>query len=282
MYSEIFFLPVTLHKHPPHTRCRYKCSSPVLQAVTTPGFGYHCQVQGCVACGSDSTKFRSKESVAAYDYVQFTGQQPHDGAPTPLTVIPAHERLEAAAFRQRIEECRSSGREFVLLDVRPKVQFQVMSLPGAVNVPYDQFGHRFDEVLALCSAQNSGSNDNMVCRDEIGSSTGLGNGSRDLEGQTDAGAATANKSETVPAAAGADVAGHTGSGANFAASECNGAGKPTQAGESRSILVLCRRGNHSQLAVQQLRQAGFTHAIDLIGGLNSWASAVDEAMPYLG
>lgn len=48
------------------------------------------------------------------------------------------------------------------------------------------------------------------------------------------------------------------------------------------IFVVCRRGNHSQLAVQRLRAAGYSEAIDLIGGMAAWGTSVDEAMPNLG
>ena len=47
------------------------------------------------------------------------------------------------------------------------------------------------------------------------------------------------------------------------------------------MLVLCRRGNASQLAVKELRAAGLARVLDLAGGLEAWAREVDPSMPVL-
>jgi adenylyltransferase/sulfurtransferase len=46
------------------------------------------------------------------------------------------------------------------------------------------------------------------------------------------------------------------------------------------VLVICRRGNDSQLAVSLLRRR-FPHvaARDVIGGLHAWARLVDPSFP---
>ena len=51
--------------------------------------------------------------------------------------------------------------------------------------------------------------------------------------------------------------------------------------QPRPVYVVCRRGNHSQLAVQELRAAGLLEAYDLIGGMEAWAEEVDPSMPVL-
>lgn len=56
-------------------------------------------------------------------------------------------------------------------------------------------------------------------------------------------------------------------------------GRLGQLHKDRPLYVLCRRGNHSQLAVQRLREAGFQQAVDLVGGLEQWKEEVDDSFP---
>jgi len=52
--------------------------------------------------------------------------------------------------------------------------------------------------------------------------------------------------------------------------------------KTREIVVVCRRGNDSQLAVQSLKTkfAGRNIQIrDIVGGLHSWARTVDPTFP---
>ncbi|ORZ33051.1 hypothetical protein BCR44DRAFT_54365 [Catenaria anguillulae PL171] len=48
---------------------------------------------------------------------------------------------------------------------------------------------------------------------------------------------------------------------------------------SRPLLVLCRRGNHSQLAVRDLKQQHGIECVDVIGGLEEWHWKVDPTFP---
>ena len=48
---------------------------------------------------------------------------------------------------------------------------------------------------------------------------------------------------------------------------------------SAKLYVICRRGNDSQRAVQNLHKLGFTSARDIVGGLESWAHDVDSNFP---
>ncbi len=41
----------------------------------------------------------------------------------------------------------------------------------------------------------------------------------------------------------------------------------------KPVIVVCRSGNQSQLAVRQLRQAGFDEVYNLAGGMVGWQSA---------
>ena len=45
------------------------------------------------------------------------------------------------------------------------------------------------------------------------------------------------------------------------------------------LVVVCRRGNNSQFAVQWLRTHAGIDAVDVIGGLRAWSADVDPAFP---
>ena len=48
--------------------------------------------------------------------------------------------------------------------------------------------------------------------------------------------------------------------------------------ECKSVYVLCRRGNDSQVAVSLLEKQGI-HAKDIIGGLSQWTKEIDPEFP---
>eukprot|EP00250_Pteridium_aquilinum_P035053 c8531_g1_i1 orf=92-1465(+) len=51
------------------------------------------------------------------------------------------------------------------------------------------------------------------------------------------------------------------------------------ASQNSRVIVVCRRGNDSQLAVKLLRDNGNPDVVDIIGGLQSWAEDVDPLFP---
>jgi adenylyltransferase/sulfurtransferase len=51
------------------------------------------------------------------------------------------------------------------------------------------------------------------------------------------------------------------------------------ASQKAQIIVICRRGNDSQLAVELLRENGYLDSVDITGGLESWARDVDPEFP---
>lgn len=52
-------------------------------------------------------------------------------------------------------------------------------------------------------------------------------------------------------------------------------------GDHTPVVVMCRRGNDSQLAAARMRAAGVKNVVDLVGGLHAWADSVDPNMPKL-
>lgn len=49
--------------------------------------------------------------------------------------------------------------------------------------------------------------------------------------------------------------------------------------DDKQCIVVCRRGNDSQLAVQKLRASGIVQSYDIIGGLLKIAQTIDKDMP---
>lgn len=161
---------------------------------------------------------------------------------------------QLSPLQERLEQ-QQAGSSCVLLDVRPATQFKVVHLPGAVNIPYDQFDRRFDEVLQLCGGPQASS-----------SSSG-------------------SAAAAAAAAAGSEHSGG-GSGGGSGEASSSRSEQPEQRHDhmeqqSKPVYVLCRRGNHSQLAVQRLRAAGITCAMDMVGGMNQWSDQVDPRVPLL-
>lgn len=204
------------------------------------------RVPGCTACGEQPQITR--DNLSSYDYATFTGGQvANDGPPVPLQVLPAEQRITPQQLQQLLAgpaAAAANGADDtapqqqphhqlpVLLDVRPAEQFAIMSLPGAINMPYLQFDKHLDTALQFCGVQ---------------------------QGQV--------QSQSSAAADGAAAA---------AVDSVD-----TAAADGRQVVVMCRRGNHSQLAVQRLRQAGAAGVVDVVGGYEAWASQVDQSMPLL-
>jgi adenylyltransferase/sulfurtransferase len=205
------------------------------------------------------------EDIARIDYAAFTGQAAHDAAPPPLRVLPPERRLAPAEFCARLTGAGllagggaaagggpAAGEEAgpLLVDVRPAQQFGTMALPGAVNAPFDspeRFAkQQLPRLLELAGAAPASAADG-----------GSGGGNAASSSGNDA---------------------HSGSGSGGAPGMAAAAAAARQ---RRPVYVICRRGNHSQLAVEALRAAGLEEVYDLIGGIQAWAEELDPAMPVL-
>ena len=51
--------------------------------------------------------------------------------------------------------------------------------------------------------------------------------------------------------------------------------------EGAKVVVMCRKGNDSQVAAERLRQLGVDNVVDVVGGIHAWADAIDSSMPKL-
>ena len=160
----------------------------------------------CAACGPEATITR--DTIAAYDYEAKCGGPMHDrGEGACLKVLGKDRRVSCSRLSERMEEAvgRGGDRDFVLLDVRPRPEFDFAHLPGSVTLPME-----------------------------------------DLE---------------------------------EAASGGEGAGLGAYVDNGKDVLVVCRRGNDSQVAVRRLEEAGVANAFDVEGGLQSWSKTVDPTFP---
>lgn len=45
------------------------------------------------------------------------------------------------------------------------------------------------------------------------------------------------------------------------------------------VFVICRLGNDSQIAVRMMQKGGIDEPRDIIGGLLSWSTKVDDSFP---
>jgi len=72
------------------------------------------------------------ESLASgsLDYVAFCGEV------APIRLLSPGERIQAREYA-RLKE--AGKKEHVLVDVREKVQFDICSIPGSINVPFSSF-----------------------------------------------------------------------------------------------------------------------------------------------
>uniref|UniRef100_A0A7S3QLN7 Adenylyltransferase and sulfurtransferase MOCS3 n=1 Tax=Dunaliella tertiolecta TaxID=3047 RepID=A0A7S3QLN7_DUNTE len=101
----------------------------------------------CVACGSCPAITR--DNLAAYDYVAFTGQAPTDAAPS-ISVLPPSLRVTPQQLQALISSAAASGRAPpAVLDVRPASQFCLMHLPHATHIPFEQLDAKVEEVKQL-------------------------------------------------------------------------------------------------------------------------------------
>lgn len=220
--------------------------------------------ESCVACGS--TPAITRDNLAAYDYVSFTGQAPTDGPPPPLRIIPAEERITPKQLMKHMQasmqasgpgdgsgagsgdkDSKAHGAGGVMvLDVRPQTQFALLQHPATVlHVPFEQLEQRVDEIRAVAAQAAQGTGSPQAANGKDRASNG-----------TDS---TDN----------ADIGSHKAAGC------ADGAAAPGV------LYVMCRRGNNSQRAVAKLRQLGITNVVDVVGGIEQWARDVAPDAPIV-
>lgn len=146
----------------------------------------------CAVCANPST------APAVQDYAAWCGTGPTNKC-CGLSVLPKELRISCQDLRDRL---LSEQPSCLLLDVRPKCQFEMCHLPRSINIPFEQLDNELDSLEKKLT-------------------------------------------------------------------------------ENAEVVVICRRGNDSQLAVEKLRQA-WNQAVkvcDVRGGLEAWSRTVDPDFP---
>lgn len=81
---------------------------------------------GCFACSSTASLTLESLSSGILDYAQFCG------VTNPVSILKPEERVSASEY----STVKQQGKKHVLVDVREKVQFDICSIEGSVNVPF--------------------------------------------------------------------------------------------------------------------------------------------------
>jgi adenylyltransferase/sulfurtransferase len=82
----------------------------------------------CFACSAEGGLTLESLSSGSLDYVLFCGFT------TPVKILEPEERIEAREYERIVKEGKK--RDHLLVDVREKVQFDICSIEGSVNVPF--------------------------------------------------------------------------------------------------------------------------------------------------
>ncbi|PMD39531.1 molybdenum cofactor synthesis protein-like protein [Hyaloscypha variabilis F] len=82
----------------------------------------------CFACSAEGGLTLESLSSGSLDYVLFCG------VTAPVKILRPEERIEASEYEKIMEERK--GKEHLLVDVREKVQFDICSIKGSINVPF--------------------------------------------------------------------------------------------------------------------------------------------------
>jgi adenylyltransferase/sulfurtransferase len=106
---------------------------------------------------------------------------PTDSNKVASTLSP-DQRITTTEFKQVMDKHGKPGKDYLLLDVRDDVQYNIASLPGAINVPLKKLPGRFEELKQTISDLGGNENDfpvYVMCRRGIASV----NATKQLTGQ---------------------------------------------------------------------------------------------------
>lgn len=112
----------------------------------------------CFACSEAAGLTLESLSSGSLDYVLFCGVN------SPVSILKPEERVSAREYSKRSK----GARKHVLVDVREKVQFDICSLEGSVNVPFsslqgnraldgkllEEWGEKDTDVFVVCRLGN--------------------------------------------------------------------------------------------------------------------------------
>lgn len=85
---------------------------------------------GCFACSAEAGLTLESLRSGSLDYVLFCS------VPAPVEILKPEERIQARELKRAIDNENGKGKKHLLVDVREKVQFDICSIDGSVNVPF--------------------------------------------------------------------------------------------------------------------------------------------------
>jgi adenylyltransferase/sulfurtransferase len=124
------------------------------------------KVPTCALCGENPT-ITKLERVGA----------PVCAAPTDhnkvASVLSSQNRITAKEFKDVMEKQGEPGKNYLLVDVREEVQYNIASLPGAINMPLKKLPKQWDELKNMITEINGGDHTDfpvyVMCRRGIAS-----------------------------------------------------------------------------------------------------------------
>ncbi|KAA8523641.1 hypothetical protein F0562_010064 [Nyssa sinensis] len=105
-----------------------------IRIVKIRGRSLHCEV-----CG-ESAAF-NRQLFQDFDYEKFT-QSPLSTAPLKLNLLAADARISSKEYKERVV----NGEAHVLVDVRPALHFNIVSLPNSMNIPLSSLEGSLPEI----------------------------------------------------------------------------------------------------------------------------------------
>ncbi|CAK7915291.1 adenylyltransferase and sulfurtransferase Uba4p [[Candida] anglica] len=90
----------------------------------------------CAVCGENPSITQDLITRNAIDYVEFCGK-------VNANVLTPEQRITVHEYKQSLDGANNSS---ILLDVRPKEQFSIISLPAAINIPWDPTLAKLDDI----------------------------------------------------------------------------------------------------------------------------------------
>ena len=105
------------------------------------------QRKDCALCSSNPSVTRESLQSGSMDYEIFCGLR------APVSILPDHRRISAQAFNDEVKSCSqplisdsqqsprhfSSGKSYVLVDVRERQDYEMCHIADSLNVPFSLF-----------------------------------------------------------------------------------------------------------------------------------------------
>eukprot|EP00899_Mesostigma_viride_P010773 jgi/Mesvir1/19698/Mv09963-RA.1 len=172
---------------------------------------------------------------------------------------------------QAMPHGRAGEARCMILDVRPAHEFAIASLAQSWNVPFASFQTQrgvADVMARLCGKQGGEDAETTAAAD--------GDINNNPQGTTTAGREASGAAGEL---GGAGSPPPPGPPSLLLAEGAEGAGAGEQ--PAAHVVVVCRRGNDSQIVADMLNRAGKGRvaAVDLAGGLQAWGREVDPRFP---